>query len=91
MNYRSMVCSTSNNITICKDTVTNIAFGQMTLRMKRDESRINRTWEAVRSAGAAATISGYSLSDAKAIVWHLWIIWNAQPLLDGAVLGVILE
>jgi hypothetical protein len=49
MNYCSMVYSTSHNTTICKDTVTNIAFGQMPLRMKRDESRINRTLEAVRS------------------------------------------
>ncbi len=33
-----------------------------------DESRINRTLEAVRSTGAAVSISGYSLGDMKAIV-----------------------
>jgi hypothetical protein len=36
--------------------------------MKMDESRINRTLEAVRSTGAAVAISGYSLGGMKAIV-----------------------
>ena len=36
--------------------------------MKMDESRINRTLEAVRSTGVAVSISGYSLGDMKAIV-----------------------
>jgi hypothetical protein len=36
--------------------------------MKMDESRINRTLEAVRSTGAVVSISGYSLGDMEAIV-----------------------
>jgi uncharacterized protein YggE len=68
MNYRSVFFNTSNNTRICKDTVTNIAFGQTILRMKMGESRINRILAAVRSAGAAVSISGYSLGDMKAIV-----------------------
>jgi uncharacterized protein YggE len=68
MNYRSVFFNTSNNTRICKDTVTNIVSGQMILRMKMDESRINRTLEAVRSTGAAASIFGYSLSSMKETV-----------------------
>ena len=57
-----------NNTTTCKYETTNQVIEQMTIKMNRDESKVNKTLDAIKSTGAIGTISGYSLSDTKKVV-----------------------
>ena len=40
----------------------------MTIKMNRDENKVNKTLDVIKSTGAIGTISGYSLSDTKKVV-----------------------
>ena len=66
--YHQKVCNTVNNTTTCKHETTHLFIEQMTIKMNRDESKVNKTLEVIKSTGAIGTISGYSLSDTKKIV-----------------------
>ena len=66
--YTNRVCNTVNNTTTCKYETTNQVIEQMTLKMNRDENKVNKTLEVIKSNGAIGTISGYSLSDTKKVV-----------------------
>ena len=66
--YTNRVCNTVNNTTTCKYETTNQFIEQMTIKMNRDENKVNKTLEVIKSTGAIGTISGYSLSDTKKVV-----------------------
>jgi uncharacterized protein YggE len=66
--YTNRVCNTMNNTTTCKYETTNQVMEQMTIKMNRDENKVNKTLEVFKSTGAVGTISGYSLSDTKKVV-----------------------
>lgn len=66
--YTNRVCSTVNNTTTCKYETTNQVIEQMTIKMNRDENKVNKTLDAIKSTGAIGIISGYSLSDTKKVV-----------------------
>lgn len=68
MTYHSSFCSNVNNTTTCRYETSHVVTSQMTIQMKRDEDKINKTLEVAKSSGATATISGYSISDTKTIV-----------------------
>jgi uncharacterized protein YggE len=62
------VCNTVNNTTTCKYETANQVIEQMTIKMNRDESKVNKTLEVIKSTGAIGTISGYSISDIEKVV-----------------------
>ena len=66
--YTNRVCNTVNNTTTCKYETTNQVIEQMNIKMNRDESRVNKTLDVIKSTGAIGTISGYSLRDTKKVV-----------------------
>jgi uncharacterized protein YggE len=66
--YTNRVCNTVNNTTTCKYETTNQVIEQMTIKINRDENKVNKTLDAIQSTGAIGTISGYSLSDTKKVV-----------------------
>jgi uncharacterized protein YggE len=67
MTYHKRVCNTVNSTITCKYETSHVVTSQMTVQMKRDGDKINKTIEVAKSNGALATISGYSISDMKTI------------------------
>ena len=66
--YIERYCNRVNNTTTCTYKTSNVAISQLTVQIKKDQDRINKTIDAAKSSGATAAVSGYSISDTNAVV-----------------------
>jgi hypothetical protein len=69
MKYHNVICNTANNTTTCEDVVESLVTERMIVKMRSgDDNKTQKAIDAAKSAGSAAAVVGYALSDSDKAV-----------------------